>query len=108
MPRLTDAERLARLQERQSKIKSAIDKLQAKQRIAERRKARINTSRRKIIAGAVVLKYVEENPESDFAHQFEIMIDRAVQRAEDRALFDFPPLDAEDPEVTPPPDDHMG
>jgi FKBP-type peptidyl-prolyl cis-trans isomerase (trigger factor) len=104
MPRLTDAERLARLQARQSKLKAAIDKLQTKQRAAERRKARSDDKRRKIIAGAVVLKHALENPEGEFARQFDVLIDRAVRRAEDRALFELPPLDAEDATETTAPD----
>jgi hypothetical protein len=66
------------------------EQLDAKLKAAEARqkeKDRQDNERRKVIAGALVLEHVATNPDSEFARVFADLVNKAVVRSIDRALF---------------------
>jgi large subunit ribosomal protein L7/L12 len=55
---------------------------------------RSDDTRRKILAGALVLDMMERDEAA--RHRFLERLDKYLKRADDRALFDLPPLPSED------------
>ena len=90
MPRANPQERRRKLEEKQARIKAELQRLNARERQAERKRE----TRRKILAGAMVLDRVERGAVAE--KLFLDDMDRFLERDKDRALFDLPPL--------PPPD----
>ena len=93
-PRKTPEERLAELKIKQGQIKARIQKEAAKLQGEERKK----DTRRKIIAGALALEHAATD--ADFGTALNRLLFRYVDRAEDRALFGFPPKE-DQPEKSP-------
>ena len=91
-------ERIASLETRLKQLKTRQARLEARKKSLSQRRARQADTRRKILAGAIVLAKVEQG-ELD-PKQFRRWLDAALTRADDRALFDLPaasvsaPLDA--------------
>lgn len=85
MPRANPEERRAKLKEKQARIKAELQRLDARERQAERKRE----TRRKILAGAMVLDRVDrgELAEKLFLRD----MDRFLERPHERALFDLPP-----------------
>jgi hypothetical protein len=81
-------ERVAALEERLKQLKSKQQQVDARKRAFESRQARKNDTRRKVLAGAIVLAKVEQGALA--AAQFRKWLDEALTRADDRALFDLP------------------
>jgi len=80
-------ERIAGLETKLEQLKTRQARLEARKRALASRRARAADTRRKILAGAIVLAKVEEG-ELD-KRQFRRWLDKALTRAEDRALFDL-------------------
>ena len=85
MPRANPQERRRKLEEKQARIKAELQRLDARERQAERKR----DTRRKILAGAMVLDRVEHGAVAE--KLFRDDMDRFLERDKDRALFDLPP-----------------
>ena len=86
MSKLND--RVAALEERLKQLKARQQRVDARKRAFASRQARKNDTRRKILAGAIVLAKVEQGVLANA--QFRKWLDEALTRADDRALFDLP------------------
>ena len=85
MPRANPQERMRKLEEQRARINAAIQRVKARERQAVRKR----DTRRKILAGAMVLDRVARGdlPEKLFLGD----MDRFLERDQDRALFELPP-----------------
>lgn len=83
-------ERIARLEARLRQERARKQRIEARKRAAEAKARRAQDTRRKILAGAVVLAMVDrgEWPRA----QLMAILDAALARSDDRALFGLPPL----------------
>ena len=72
--------------EERSKLDARIKDIQAREREEERKK----DTRRKIIAGALALEHAAIDPDG-FGAALRDLLEKHVNRAADRALFDLPP-----------------
>ena len=88
MPRAKPADRLRKLEEQRARINAEIQRVRSR----ESQEARKRETRRRILAGAMVLDRVarKELPEK----LFKADMDRFLDRDQDRALFDLPPRSA--------------
>ncbi len=86
MPNLDD--RISALEERLKQLKAKQQRVEARRRTLESRRARKEDTRRKVLVGAIVLARVEQGrlPEAELRS----WLDEALERADDRALFDLP------------------
>ena len=91
MPKIV--ERIEVLEERLKQLKAKQQKIDARQRTLESRRARQADTRRKFLAGAVVLAQVERDALANA--QFRQWLDQSLTREDDRALFDLPPVSGE-------------
>ena len=80
-------ERVAALEERLKQLKAKQQQADARKRAFESRQARKNDTRRKMLAGAIVLAKVEQGVLADT--QFRKWLDEALTRVDDRALLIF-------------------
>jgi hypothetical protein len=82
-------ERIATLEDRLKQLKAKQHQADTRRRTLESRKNRKEDTRRKILAGAVILAKVEraEFPESQLIK----WLSESLTRPEDRALFNLPP-----------------
>ena len=85
-------ERIATLEAKLKQEKARKQKIEALKRAAESKAKRSMDTRRKILVGACILAKVErkEWPED----RLRDMLDAELTRADDRALFNLPPLPA--------------
>jgi hypothetical protein len=81
-------ERIQGLEEKLEQLKARQARVEARKRALASRRARKDDTRRKILAGAIVLAKVEAG-ELD-AKRFRQWLDQAITRADDRALFELP------------------
>lgn len=91
MPKIV--ERIGALEERLKQLKAKQQKIDARKRALESRQARQADTRRKLLAGAVVLAQVERDALANA--QFRQWLDQSLTREDDRALFDLPPVSRE-------------
>ena len=82
-------DRIAGLEDKLRQLKARQARVEARQRTLLSRRARKDDTRRKILAGAIVLAKIEAG-ELD-PQRFRQWLDSALTRAEDRALFELPP-----------------
>jgi hypothetical protein len=82
-------ERILTLQERLSQLKARQVRAEARKRALLSRRARKDDTRRKILAGAIVLTKV--NAGDLDPKTFQQWLDQALIRDDDRALFELPP-----------------
>lgn len=87
----------AKLLERRAKLDARLKQLA----LQETKQQRKDDTRRKIIAGALILEHAETDP--DFAPILAKLLNRYVTRPQDRALFHF--LDDRQPDASPAPSD---
>ena len=82
-------ERISGLEEKLKQLKTRQARLEARKRALASRQARKDDTRRKILAGAIVLTRVEQGklPEVEFRS----WLDAALTRADDRALYGLRP-----------------
>ena len=81
-------DRIAGLEERLRQLKARQARAEARQRALLSRRARKDDTRRKILAGALVLAKVAAGELE--AKRFREWLDQALTRADDRALFELP------------------
>lgn len=88
MARLAD--RIATLEAKLKEAKAKQQQIEARQRAADAKRSRQQDTRRKVLVGALILSRVErgEWPREKLL----AMIDAALTRADDRALFELPPV----------------
>jgi hypothetical protein len=93
MARLAD--RIATLEAKLKEAKAKQQQIEARQRAADAKRSRQQDTRRKVLVGALILSRVElskaergEWPREKLLD----LLDTALTRADDRALFDLPPL----------------
>ena len=81
-------ERIASLETRLKQLKTRQARLEARKKALASKRARKDDTRRKILAGAILLARVEQGqiPESEFR----TWLDAALTRPDDRALFELP------------------
>ena len=91
MPKIT--ERIGVLEERLKQLKAKQQKIDARRRALEARQTRQADTRRKFLAGAIVLAQVERDAPAKA--QFRQWLDQSLTREDDRALFDLPPVSPE-------------
>ncbi|NKN34705.1 mobilization protein [Marichromatium bheemlicum] len=81
-------ERIAKLEEKLKQAKAQKARIEARKRTAERKRARQQDTRRKILVGAAILAKVERG---DWPREKLLaMMDTVLTRPDDRALFDLP------------------
>jgi hypothetical protein len=88
MPKVSEQDRIRALEDKLKQLKAVQQRREAKARSVALHRSRRDELRRKILVGAVVLAKVE-------AREFDEAVlrgwmDKAVSRADDRALFDLP------------------
>lgn len=83
-------DKISKLEEQLKQAKAQKQKLEARKRAAERKVERSQDTRRKILVGAAILAKVER--EEWPRDKLLAMLDAALVREDDRALFDLPPL----------------
>lgn len=88
MPKLDD--QISTLQQKLQLLKLRQQRLDARKRAGEALRERKAATRRKILVGGVVLAKVQRG-EID-PEQFRGWLREALTRADDRALFDLPPV----------------
>jgi len=88
MARLAD--RIATLEAKLKEAKAKQQQIEARQRAADAKRTRQQDTRRKVLVGALILSRVErgEWPREKLL----AMLDAALTRADDRALFELPPI----------------
>ena len=81
-------ERIAELERKLRQEKAKKQQIEARRRAVEQRRPRTEDTRRKVLVGAIVLARVERGdwPRAKFLD----MLDKALTRPDDRALFDLP------------------
>jgi hypothetical protein len=98
MPKIV--ERIGALEERLKQLKAKQQKIDARKRALETRQARQADTRRKFLAGAIVLAQVESD--AGAKAKFRLWLDASLTSDDDRALFDLPPVSREPASVRPP------
>ena len=89
MPRAKPADRLRKLEEQRARINAEIQRVRSRESVEERKRE----TRRKILAGAMVLDRVARKDLSE--KLFKADMDRFLERDQDRALFGLPPRQGE-------------
>ena len=85
MPRAKPADRIRQLEEQRARINAEIHRVRSRESQEERKRE----TRRKILAGAMVLDRVARKELSE--KLFKADMERFLERDQDRALFDLPP-----------------
>jgi len=85
MPRANPEERLRKIEEKQARLKAEAQRLKARTRQNHRKRE----TRRKILAGAMVLDWVERGELAE--KLFLSGMDKFLTRHHERALFGLPP-----------------
>ena len=84
MPRAKPADRIRQLEEQRARINAEIQRVRSRESQEERKR----DTRRKILAGAMVLDRVARKDLSE--KLFKADMDRFLEREQDRALFELP------------------
>ena len=84
MPRAKPADRIRQLEEQRARINAEIQRVRSRESLEERKRE----TRRKILAGAMVLDRVARKDLSE--KLFKADMDRFLEREQDRALFGLP------------------
>ena len=83
MARQKITDEIEQLRKQREQLDAKLKAAEAKQKEKERQ----DNERRNVIAGALVLEHIAANPDSEFARVFADLINKAVSRSIDRALF---------------------
>jgi phage shock protein A len=89
-------DKIAALETKLKQAKTIKKQIEARQRATEAKVKRSLDTRRKILAGSIVLAKVERGEWKK--DKIWAAFDAALTRPEDRALFDLPPKDSTPPE----------
>ena len=90
-------ERIETLKERLKQLETRKTRAEARKRALASRRARKDDTRRKILAGAIVLTKADQG-ELD-PKLLRAWLDQALTRADDRALFELPALPGSTPGI---------
>lgn len=92
-------EKITAAETKLKQLKAEQQKVEARKKAADIKRKRQDDTRRKVVVGAVLLARVEsgEWPEAEF----KAMMEKALTRAEDRALFDLPVIEDVSQEAKP-------
>ena len=90
MPRAKPEDRIRQLEEQRARINAEIQRVRSR----ESQEARKRETRRRILAGAMVLDRVARKDLSE--KLFKADMDRFLERDQDRALFGLPPRPAKE------------
>ena len=90
----TADERIATLEAKLKDARAAKRRADARARTAQAKKDRRADTRRKILAGAVIIERANADPAA--RERLFALLDDALTRPDDRALFDLAPLAADD------------
>lgn len=85
----TIEDRIGSLEDRLRRLKHKKKRTEARARFAAGRRARRDELRRKVLVGAIVLARVQQGELEESVLRG--WLEGAVERAEDRALFELPP-----------------
>ena len=88
-------DRIKTLEERLKQAKVQKQQRDARTRAAETKKKRAADTRRKVLAGALILALCDQNP--DTREQFLAKLDAFLTRDDDRALFGLTPRQTNTP-----------
>ncbi len=88
-------DRIKTLEERLKQAKVQKQQRDARTRAAETKKKRAADTRRKVLAGALILDLCDQNP--DTREQFLAKLDAFLTRDDDRALFGLTPRQTNTP-----------
>ena len=83
-------QRIADLEEKLRQLKARQTRAEARKRALLSRRAKKDDTRKNILAGAIILTKADQG-ELD-PKRFRSWLDQGLTRADDRALFDLPPL----------------
>lgn len=86
--------RLEKLEQRRAKIAAEIQRIRGREAAAERK----SDTRRKILAGVLILSMVEREVGIS-KNVFFTALDKSLIRPQDRVLFNLPPLPLSTPET---------
>lgn len=86
-------ERIAALEAKLKQERAKKQKVEARLRAVEQKRKRAEDTRRKILAGALVLELMEQDQQT--RERFLARLDRYLTREDDRALFGLPELPAQ-------------
>ena len=89
MPATTAQQELTEAERRLSQLKARQERLEARLRYLQSAKARKDETRRKILAGAILLAKVEAGEFE--SRRFRRWLDKALTRTDDRELFGLQP-----------------
>lgn len=89
MAKKSPEERLQALEAKKAQLQARISREKSKAKTEERKR----DTRRKIVAGAIVLEHAQKDGE--FGELLDDLLARFVTRPEDRELFDLPSVEAE-------------
>jgi large subunit ribosomal protein L7/L12 len=81
-------ERIAALEAKLKQERAKKQKVEARLRAIEQKRKRAEDTRRKILAGALVLELMEQDEQTK--QRFLARLDKYLTRADDRALFGLP------------------
>lgn len=81
-------ERIAALETKLKQERAKKQKIEARLKAAEQKRKRTEDTRRKILAGALVMELMEQDQQT--RQKFLARLDRYLTRADDRALFGLP------------------
>ena len=96
MPRAKPADRIRQLEEQRARINAKIQRVRSRESQEERKRE----TRRKILAGAMVLDRVARKELAE--KLFKADMDRFLERDQDRALFGLPPRQGSEKGATQP------
>ena len=82
-------ERIAALEAKLKQEKAKKQKLEARKKAAESKQKRAEDTRRKILVGSILMANVERGTYPE--EKFRAMLDKYLEREDDRKLFDLPP-----------------
>jgi hypothetical protein len=83
-------DKIAAAEAKVKQLKAELQKVEARKKAAEVKRKRQDDTRRKVLAGAVLLARVEAGEWSQT--EFTAMMDKGLTRNEDRALFELPAI----------------
>jgi large subunit ribosomal protein L7/L12 len=87
---ISSAER--KLREQMAQLKARLQKVEAARKVKEAKRRRSDDTRRKVLAGALVLQLMDQD--DDKRTTFRALLDQFLIRPDDRKLFDLPEREA--------------
>lgn len=86
-----------KLREQMAQLKARLQKVEAQRKAKEAKRKRADDTRRKILAGALVLQLMDQDDNK--RQTFRALLDQFLSRADDRKLFDLPERETQQTET---------